>query len=147
MSENIGKLTRREALGTFGTVLAASAVVGLASKNVQAQVQSLNFTVEKYQIHFRSAAQYSFDSFIFLYDTSYTKNVAVYFMKEGQTIPVNTVADDLQTAKVYFGRNMFQEVCNFLRHEKPVRITVVKTNGIATLYNEGYELVGDLDIN
>jgi hypothetical protein len=146
MSKNTNKLTRREALGTLGTVLAATAVVGLTSRTAHAQVQSISFVIDTYQAYIRSSTQYNYDSFIFAYDTVKTRNIALYFMKDGQTIPANTVSDDLQTAKVYFPRNRFQEVKDFLRYEKPVRITVVKSNGIATLHNEDYELVGDSDI-
>jgi hypothetical protein len=146
MLQNTNKLTRREVLGTLGTVLATTAVVGLVSETAQAQVQSISFVIDTYQAYIRSSIQYNYDSFIFAYDTVKTRNVALFFMKDGQAIPANTVSDDLQIAKVYFPRNHFQEIKDFLRYEKPVRITVVKSNGIATLHNEDYELIGDLDI-
>lgn len=146
MSENSNKLSRREALGTLGKVLAATAVVGLAKQNAEAQTQILDFTVEKYRAFKYSAPQYNWEARIILYDLSQSKSCSLFFMKEGQTIPPNTVAANLLSANVYFPRNCFQEIRDFLRYEKPVRITVVGSNGIATLSNEEYELVGDLDI-
>lgn len=147
MSENNqNKISRRDALGTIGAVVASAAVVGLVSKTVQAQSTSISFVIDTYQSYIRSSTQYNYDSFMFLYDTIKTRWVALYFMKEGQVIPANTVADDFQTAKVYFPNSKFAEIRDFLRYEKPARITVVKSNGIATLHNEEYELVGDLDV-
>ncbi len=55
MAENKNKLSRREALGTLGTVLAATAVVGLGSETAQAQAASFEFVVTKYRAYIYSS--------------------------------------------------------------------------------------------
>jgi hypothetical protein len=144
MKENNEKLTRREALGTFGTVLAATAVVGLASQTANAQTTTLDFVVANYRAYLHSAPQYNWESRIYLGD-GISRTCVLYFMKDGQTIPANTIAVNLLSANVYFPRTRFAEIRDFLRYEKPLRITVV-SNGIATLGNDENELIGDLDI-
>jgi hypothetical protein len=147
MSEKTNKITRREALGTLGTVLAATAVVGLVVETANAQVaQVFDLSVEKYVIYLNSAPQYNWESRIYLYDATLSKSCIVYFMKDGQAIPANTVAANLMSAAVYFPKNRYTEIIDFLRREKPITMKVVGSNGIATLANGEYELVGDLDI-
>lgn len=146
MSENKKTLSRREAIGSLGTVLATAAVVGIATGSADAQTQIFDLTVDKYRALIYSAPQYSWESRIILYDVSQSKSCSLFFMKDGQTIPPNTVAANLISANVYYPRARFVEIRDFLRYEKPVRITVVGSNGIASLSNDEYELVGDLDI-
>jgi hypothetical protein len=38
------------------------------------------------------------------------------------------------------------EIRDFLRYEKPIRVTVVASNGIATLSTDEYESVGNHDV-
>jgi hypothetical protein len=141
------KITRRDALGTLGTVLAATAVVGLVVETTNAQAaQVFDLSVEKYVIYLNSAPQYNWESRIYLYDATLSKSCIVYFMKDGQVIPANTVAANLMSAAVYFPKIRYAEIIDFLRHEKPITMKVVGSNGIATLANSDYELVGDLDI-
>jgi hypothetical protein len=146
MSEETNKITRREALGTLGTVLAATAVVGLVSETAQAQaqVQTFDMSVEKYAISIYSAATFLTDARIKLTETT-GKSCNVLFMKVGQAIPANTIAADSLSAKIHFPQSRFTEICDFLRYEKPIFLFVNST-GVATLGNSEYELVGDLDI-
>lgn len=144
MSENSEKLTRREALGTLGTVIATTAVIGIASQTAQAQNITLDFVITSYRAYLHSAPQYTWDSRIALGD-GISKLCNLYFMKDGQTIPANTIGSNQLSANVYFPRSRFEEIRDFLRYEKPVRITVV-SNGIATFSNDDAELIGDLDI-
>jgi hypothetical protein len=150
MSEETNKISRRTALGTIGTVLAATAVVGLASETAQAQAQQgINFVVDRYQIYIRWSSLSNNDSTIDLlavFENGFRKVVTITFMKDGVAIPANTVAADFNSAKVYMPAKRFHEISEFLRHEKPVRI-LVATTGIATLMNDLYELPGDLDID
>lgn len=147
ISEDSTRYTRRAALGTIGKAAAAS-VIGLAvmSKTAQAQALNLDFAVESYRVFTYSAPQYNYESRIFLYNYAVGANCYLYFMKDGQTIPTNTVAANGLSANVYFPRNRFADIRDFLRYEKPVRITVVASNGIATLSNDHNELIGDHDI-
>jgi hypothetical protein len=145
-AKNSEKYTRREALGTIGQVVAASAI-GLAVMSQTAQAQSLNldFVVAYHRTYLHSYAQYSWESRIFLYSGT-GATCALHFIKDGVTIPANSVSSNGLLAYVYFPRHRFAEVRDFLRYEKPVRITVVASNGVATLGNEYDELVGDYDI-
>jgi hypothetical protein len=145
MSEETNKISRREALGTLGTVLAATAVVGLVSETAQAQAQSFEIGVDRYVVLVLAAPLSSSDARIRLQESATGKYCTLYFMKAGQAIPTNTVAADLLSAKVYFPQSRYMEIRDFLRYEKPVIINV-SSNGTASIENGVYELVGDLDI-
>jgi hypothetical protein len=144
MSEETNKISRREALGTLGTVLAATAVVGLVSETAQAQAQAFDMGVDKYVVLIYSSPLSTQDSRIKLTEAT-GKFCNLYFMKAGQAIPTNTIAADLLSAKVYFPQSRYMEIRDFLRYEKPVIINV-SSNGTASIENGVYELVGDLDI-
>ena len=146
LTENTEKYTRREALGSLGKVVAASAI-GLAvmNKNVQAQSLNLDFVVANYRTYLTSSTQYIWESRIFLYSGA-GATCAIHFIKDGGAVPANSVSSNGLLAYVYFPRYRFAEIRDFLRYEKPVRITVVASNGIATLGNEYDELIGDYDI-
>lgn len=146
MSENIEKLNRREALTKLGKAAAAAAVISAAGSEVLGQSSTLSFVVDTYRAYYYSAPQYSYEARIFLYSPGLTQNCVLVFMKEGQTIPANTVAASGLSANVYFANTRLAEIREFLRNERPVRVTVVGSNGIATLSNEDYELVGDGDV-
>ncbi len=145
MSEETNKLTRREALGTLGTVLAATAVVGLASEKAQAQAQAFEIAVDNYVVLVLSAPASTNDSIIRLRETATAKYCTFYFKKAGQAIPVNTISADLTNAKVYFPQSRYMEIRDFLRYEKPILINV-SPSGTATLENGESELIGDYDI-
>lgn len=151
MTEKKNQFTRRQALGAMGKV-AAGTVIGTAVLNTDilaetdARSTTLNFTAARYVAYLHSAPQYSWESRIFLYSNPFKFSCVLMFMKEGQTIPANTVSPDGVSATVYFPRNRYEEIRDFLRYEKPVTVTVVGTNGIATISNGEYELVGDHDM-
>jgi hypothetical protein len=141
--ENSNGISRREALGTIGTALAATAVIGLANQTAQAQNITFQFVVDSYRAYLHSAPQYNWESRIYLFGEG--KSAGILFMKDEIAIPANTIATNQLSANVYFPKSRFAEIRDFLRYEKPVRLTVV-SNGIATLGNDDNELIGDLDI-
>ncbi|NOT49099.1 MAG: hypothetical protein HOP17_15270 [Acidobacteria bacterium] len=146
MLEKSKEMNRREALTKFGAVAAATVVASAAGGEVLAQSSTLTFVVETYRAYYYSAPQYSWENRIFLYTAGNSQSCVFYFMKEGQAIPANTVAANGLSANVYFPNGRLAEIREFLRNERPVRITVVGSNGIATLSNEDYELIGDADV-
>lgn len=146
MSEKTTNLNRREALATLGKATAAAVLVTAASKKVNAQSTTLSFVIDTYRAYYYSAPQYSYECRIFLYSAGNAQSCILQFVKEGQTIPANTVAAGGASANVYFAHSRLPEIREFLRNERPVRVTVVGSNGIATLSNEDYELVGDGDV-
>lgn len=137
------KINRREALSTFGKATAVALAVS-TSTEVFAQSTTLSFVIETYRAYVHSAPQYNWETRIYLYGASQT--CVLFFMKEGQAIPANTVAANGLSANVHFPNTRLAEIREFIRNERPIRITVVGSNGIATLSNEDYELVGDADI-
>lgn len=140
------QLNRRQALTKLGMVTAATVIAAAASKNVKAQSTTLSFVIDTYRAYNYSAPQYNYECRIYLYSAGNAQTCILQFMKEGQTIPANTVAVGGASANVYFAHSRLPEIREFLRNERPVRITVVGSNGIASLGNEDYELVGDADI-
>ena len=146
MSDRKEKLTRREALSALGTATAAAMIVSAAAKTGHAQSSVLSFVIDTYRAYYYSALQYNYDARIILYSAGNAQNCSLYFMKEGQSIPSNTVSVSGVSANVYFDSSRLGHVRELLRNERPMRLTVNGTNGIATLSNEDYELVGDGDI-
>ena len=116
------------------------------SREVHAQSSTLSFLVDTYRAYYHSAPQYSWETRIYLYSADHAQYCVHFFMKDGQTIPANTVSATGNSASVYFAHSRLAEIREFLRNERPVRVTIVGSNGIATLSNEDYELVGDGDI-
>ena len=146
MREGKETWSRREALATLGKTAAAAVVVTAASREIHAQPSTLSFVIDSYKAYHNSAPQYSYECRMFLYSQGLSQYCVLIFMKEGQAIPANTVAVGGNSASVYFPYSRLAEIREFIRNEKPLRITVVGSNGIATLMNEDYELVGDADI-
>ena len=146
MTEEKKKLNRREALTALGTATAAAVIVSATAKNVHAQSSTLSFVIDSYKAYHNAAPQYSYECRIFLYSAGFAQTCVLVFMKEGQTIPANTVAVGGNSANVYFPYSRLAEIREFIRNERPLRIAVVGSNGIATLVNEDYELVGDADL-
>ena len=141
------KLSRRDALATLGKTAAAAAVLATAAaRNVQAQSATLSFVIDTYRVYYHSAPQYDWEVRIYLYSPGMSQQCYLYFMKEGEAIPANTVAANGNSASVYFRSGRLADIRELLRNERPLRVTVNGTNGIATLSNEDYELVGDADL-
>jgi hypothetical protein len=146
IKETAEKFTRREALGTIGKVVAASAVgMTVMSNTAAAQTTNLEFVVETYHLWMYSYPQYGHESLMFIYSAGNRQYCQLYFMKDGVSIPANTIAADGMSGRVYFPRSRFAEIRDLLRYEKPVRI-VVTTGGVASLSTYEQEAVGDHDI-
>ena len=146
MSDRKEKLTRREALTTLGTATAAAVIVSATAKSMHAQSSVLSFVVDTYRAYYYSAPQYSYECRIFLYNAGLSQYCTLIFMKDGQTIPANTVAAGGNSASVHYPHFRLAEIREFLRNERPLRVSVNGGNGIATLSNEEYELIGDADV-
>lgn len=146
MTQDVKKLTRRDALTALGTAAAAGVLMTATSREVHAQASTLSFVVDSYRAYYYSAPQYSWEARINLYSADHGQQCVLYFMKDGETMPANTVSAGGNSANVYFAHGRLGEIREFLRNERPVRATIVGSNGIATLSNEDYELVGDGDI-
>jgi len=83
-----------------------------------------------YRLYYHSAPQYSWQSRLYLYnDGAYVGNI--FFMKEGQNIPANIEISG--KPRLYFPSSKFEEIMNVLRHEAPLYLTLVPTNGIGTI--------------
>jgi hypothetical protein len=146
MTHDRKKITRRDALTALGTAAAAGVLMTATSREVHAQASTLSFIVDTYRAYYHSAPQYSWEARIILYSADHAQQCVLYFMKEGQAMPANTVSAGGNSANVYFAHSRLGEIREFLRNERPVRVTIAVSNGIATLSNEDYELVGDADI-
>lgn len=146
MKEINEKLNRRQALATMGKVAAAAMVTAAVSTELSAQSTTLSFVVDTYRAYYYSAPQYSWEARIYLYSVDRTQNVSLFFVKDGQTIPANTVTANGLSASVYFPNTRLADIRELLRNERPIRVTVVGSNGIASLANEDYELIGEADM-
>ncbi|MCY1719635.1 hypothetical protein OU798_04740 [Prolixibacteraceae bacterium Z1-6] len=85
---------------------------------------------DSYRLYYHSAPQYSWQSRLYLYNNGAYVG-CVFFMKEGVSIPANTEASG--KPRLNFPASKFEEIMNMLRHEKPLYITLVPTNGIGTI--------------
>ena len=56
---------------------------------------------------------------------------SIYFMKDGVDIPANVEVSG--NARLYFPASKFEEIMNVLRHEEPLYIALVPSNGIGTI--------------
>ena len=147
MSEkNIEKFNRRDALATIGKTAAAAVLATVAAPKIEAQSTTLSFVIDTYRVYYHSAPQYDWEVRIYLYSAGLSQQCNLYFMKEGEAIPANTVAASGNSASVYFRSGRLADIRELLRNERPLRVTVVGSNGIATLSNDDYELVGDADV-
>ena len=85
---------------------------------------------DSYRLYYQSAPQYSWQSRIYLYnDGSYVGSI--FFMKEGVDLPANI--DVGGHPRLHFPASKFEEIMNVLRHEEPLYITLVTSNGIGTI--------------
>ncbi len=83
-----------------------------------------------YRLYYHSTPRYNWQSRLYFYsDGAYVGSV--FFMKEGEIIPENIMVG--QHPRLYFPSVKFQEIMNILRHEDPLYLTLVATNGIGTI--------------
>lgn len=151
MKENNNKkkdISRRDALGLIGKGVAAAAVTGVvlnSTKNVRAQsANTLDFVVDNYRSFMRSSNS-DWASQIIVRSPDNLQQCSIFFIKAGENIPANTVSVDGNNGVVYFPAGRTSEIRDFLRYERPIRITVVGSSGIATLSNDKDEDPGDHD--
>jgi len=147
-NESNDKYTRRDALGLIGKGVAAVAVTGVvlsSTKDVSAQSASiLDFEINNYRSFMRSSNSI-WTSQIIVRSPDNLQQCSVFFIKEGETLPANTVSADGNNGAVHFPTSQTAEIREFLRYERPIRITVVGSNGIATISNDKDENPGDHD--
>jgi hypothetical protein len=148
MTEETNKISRREALGTLGTVLAATAVVGLVSETAQAQVQGFFCVPDKYKVYIASGDPQirNYNAKIVLIDSVNSKRAILTFMKDGVAIPTNSIGFGQTTAEIYFAADRYADLRDFLRYEKPVRVDMSGGDFHVNIYSGESELIGDLDI-
>ncbi len=146
--ENTNKISRRDALGTLGTVLAATAVVGLASNTAEAQAQGFSCVPDKYRVFISSADPQirNWDARIILSDSVSSKRVTLTFIRQGIVVPTNTISFGQTSAEIFFPANRFAEIRDFLRFEKPIRIDMGGADFHANIYSGESELIGEYDI-
>ena len=146
--ENITEINRREALGLIGKGVAAAAVTGVvlnATKDTSAQSANvLDFVIKDYRSFMRSSNSF-WTSQIIVRSPDFNQQCSILFVKDGETIPMNTVSADGNNGMVHFPTSQTAEIREFLRYERPIRITVVGSNGIATISNDQDENPGDHD--
>jgi hypothetical protein len=83
-----------------------------------------------YRLYYQSAPQYSWQSRLYLYNGgSYVGSI--FFMKEGVSIPTNLEISG--KPRLHFPASKFEEIMNIFRHEKPLYLTLVSSNGIGTI--------------
>ena len=138
-------MNRREALTKLGMAAAAAVVVTAAGNNVQAQTANLTFLIATYRAYHQSAPQYSWETRIYVYNEGVSQYGQLFFMKEGQALPANTISANGLSGNIYYPISRLSEIRELLRNEKRLRLTLA-TNGIATISNETYEPIGDADL-
>lgn len=83
-----------------------------------------------YRLYYHSTPRYSWQSRLYLYkDGVYVGSM--FFMKEGENIPDNIEIGG--HPRLHFPSAKFGEIMNVLRHEDPLYLTLVTTNGIGTI--------------
>ena len=149
MSEEKKKISRRDAMGMLGKGVAAAAVTGAVlsgASTANAQTNTnLDFVVKHYRSYLQSTPGYAWASRIIVQDKTRTYQCTVFFMKDENSLPVNTVSADGLSGQLYYPYSRMTEITDFLRYERPIRLTIVAGNGIGTLSNELDEQVGDHD--
>ena len=83
-----------------------------------------------YRLYYQSAPQYQWQSRLYLYhDGAYVGSI--FFMKEGVSMPENIEVSG--NPRLHFPASRFEELMDVLRHEEPLYISVVPSNGIGTI--------------
>lgn len=83
-----------------------------------------------YRLYYHSTPRYSWQSRLYFYkDGTYVG--CVFFMKEDESIPTNIEVSG--HPRLHFPASKFEEIMNMLRHESPLYLTLVTSNGIGTI--------------
>jgi hypothetical protein len=83
-----------------------------------------------YRVYYYSAAQYNWSVRIDLYMSA--ANVGtLLFMKEGQSIPPNTIANGVP--RLYYSIRDFPAMMQMIREEKPLFVNLNEANGIGSI--------------
>ena len=98
---------------------------------------------DTYRLYFHSAPQYQWQSRLYLYNNGASVG-SIFFMKDGVNIPTNV--EITGRPRLYFPANKFEEIMNILRHEEPLYITLVPSNGIGTISTSN-EPIGEEENN
>jgi hypothetical protein len=85
---------------------------------------------DTYRLYYHSTPRYSWQSRLYLYKGGAYVG-SVFFMKEGVDIPEN--AEVGGHPRLHFPASKYMEIMDMLRHESPLYITLVPTNGIGTI--------------
>lgn len=83
-----------------------------------------------YRLYYHSTPRYSWQSRLYLYNDGVYVG-SIFFMKDGENIPENIEISG--HPRLYFSSDKFEEIMNVLRHEAPLYLTLVTTNGIGTI--------------
>lgn len=94
---------------------------------------------DSYRLYYHSAPQYGWQSRLYLYNDGAFVG-SIFFMKDGVNIPANVEVDG--HPRLHFPASKFEEIMNILRHEKPLYISLVPSNGIGTISTSG-EPIGE----
>jgi len=65
---------------------------------------------------------------------------SIFFMKEGENLSANI--EIAGHARLHFPSSKFEEIMNILRHEEPLFLGLVSSNGIGTISTSN-EPIGD----
>lgn len=85
---------------------------------------------DAYRLYYHSAPQYQWQSRLYLYNNG-TYVGSIFFMKDGVDMPANVEISG--HPRLYYSTGKFEEIMNILRHEEPLYITLVPSNGIGTI--------------
>lgn len=148
MSNEKKTYNRRDAVGIIGKTVAAAAVAGTVistteTVNAQSSV-NLDFKIKFYRSYLQTG--YAWASRIIVMDETRTYQCTIFFMKDENNIPPNTVAADGLYGELYYPYSRMAELRDFFRYERPIRLTIVAGNGIGTISNELDEKPGDHDL-
>jgi|SRR5436305_3531140 len=83
-----------------------------------------------YRVYYYSAPQYNWSVRVDLYMSAANVGMLL-FMKEGQSIPANTIASGIP--RLHFSIRDFPAMALILREEKPLFVNLNEVNGIGTI--------------
>jgi len=98
---------------------------------------------DTYRLYYHSAPQYQWRSRLYLYNNGVFVG-SIFFMKDGVNVPANV--EIAGNPRLHFPAGKFAEIMNVLRHEEPLYITLVPSNGIGTISTSN-EPIGEEENN
>lgn len=98
---------------------------------------------DSYRLYYHSAPQYQWQSRLYLYNRGAFVG-SIFFIKEGVRMPANIEISG--HPRLNFPASKFEEIMNILRHEEPLYIALVPSNGIGTISTSN-EPVGEEEGN